>query len=120
MAAIRETKASLNEDLQATCTDLLTECDEMPKLARDFAKKENDYRLAKATAYLKSEGTVDARKSQVDLICEKERVASHIAEGLLDASRERIRSLRSVLSALQTIANSHRVEQDFERTGPRF
>lgn len=111
---------NLNADLQSTSKELLAECDALAKMARDYAVKENAYRLAKATAFLKSEGTVDARKSQVDKICEQERLESHIAEGVLDATRERVRSLRAVLSALQTIANGYKAEADFDRTGPRF
>jgi len=111
---------NLNADLQSASKELLSECDELAKAAKDYAAKENTYRLAKATAYLKSEGTVDARKAQVDTICERERLASHIAEGVLDATRERVRSLRAVLSALQTIANGYKAEADFDRTGPRF
>lgn len=112
---------NLNEDLRSTSTELLSECDELTTLARDYANKENAYRLAKATAMLKAEGkTVDLKKAETDIICQKERLDSHIAEGLLDASRERVRSLRAVLSALQTIAGSFKAEANFERTGPRF
>ena len=111
---------NLQEDLQATSKELLVQCDELAKTARDYAVKENAYRLAKANAYIRSEGTVDARKAQVDKICEHERLDSHIAEGVLDATRERVRSLRAVLSALQTIANGYKAEADFDRTGPRF
>jgi len=112
---------NLNEDLQVTSKQLLSECDDMAEAARDYAVKENAYRLAKATAMLNAEGkTVDLKKAEVDLICEKERLTSHIAEGVLDSTRERVRSLRAVLSALQTIANSYKAEAEFDRTGPRF
>lgn len=118
----KETSLSnLTDDMQATSKELLSECDEMAKAARDYAVKENAYRLAKATAMLKAEGkTVDLKKAEVDLICEKERLTSHIAEGILDSTRERVRSLRAVLSALQTIAGSHKAEADFSRTGPQW
>lgn len=112
---------NLNEDLQSTSKELLEECDILTELAHEYATKENAYRLAKAVAMLKAEGkTVDLKKAEVDVICEKERLASHIAEGMLDATRERVRSLRAVLSAMQTIAGSHKAEAQFERTGPRF
>lgn len=111
---------NLNADLQATSKELLAQCDELASTARDYAVKENAYRLAKANAYLKSEGTVDARKAQVDKICEHNRLECHVAEGILDATRERVRSLRAVLSALQTIANGYKAEADFDRTGPRW
>lgn len=98
----------------------MSECDDLATNARDYAVKENAYRLAKANAMLKAEGTVDVKKAQVDLVTEKERLASHIAEGVLDATRERVRSLRAVLSALQTIANGYKAEAEFDRTGPRY
>lgn len=118
----KETSISnLTEDLQSTSRELLEECDNLSTAAREFAVKENAYRLAKANAMLKAEGkTVDLKKAETDLITEKERLASHIAEGILDATRERVRSLRAVLSALQTIAGSHKAEAEFSRTGPRF
>lgn len=119
----RKTETSLsklNADLNSTAQELLAECDSQAECAKDYAIKENAYRLAKAKAMLKAEGTVDVKKAQVDLLTEKERLACHIAEGLLDATRERIRSLRAVLSALQTISGAHKAEADYDRTGPRF
>ncbi len=111
--------ARLEEDLRSTSTELLAECNNQADAARGYAINENAYRMAKAKAYLNSEGTVDARKAQVDMICERERLAAHISEGILDSTRERVRSLRAVLSALQTISAVHRVEADLDRTGPR-
>lgn len=110
----------LNEDLNATSVQLLEECDALNVASRDYAVKENAYRMARAKAMLKAEtGTVDVKKAAVDIITETERLDAHIAEGILDSVRERVRSLRSVLSALQTIAGSHKAEADFYRTGPR-
>lgn len=110
----------LNEDLNATSMQLLAECDELTKLSREYAVKENAYRMARAKAMLKAEpGTVDAKKAQVDIVTETDRLDAHIAEGILDSSRERVRSLRAVLSALQTIAGSHKAEAEFYRTGPQ-
>lgn len=110
---------NLTADLQSTSKELLSECDALAKAAKDYATKENAYRMAKATAYISSEGTVDARKAQVDKITERERLESHIAEGILDSTRERVRSLRAVLSALQTIAGGYKAEADFYKTGPK-
>lgn len=111
---------NLNTDLQSTSKELLAECDALATTARDYAVKENAYRFAKATAMLKAEGkTVDLKKAEVDLITERERLAAHISEGILDSTRERVRSLRAVLSALQTIAGSYKAEAEFYKTGPR-
>lgn len=109
----------LENDLRATSKELLQECDEQTKAAREYATKENAYRMAKAKAFLKADsGTVDAKKALVEQITERERLEAHISEGILDATRERVRSLRAVLSALQTIAGAYKAEGDFYRTGP--
>jgi len=113
--------ANLSEDLQSTSKELLGECDELTKAAREYANRENAYRMARAKAMLEApKDTVDMKKAFVDSVTEKERLAAHVSEGLLDATRERVRSLRAVLSALQTIAGSYKAEADFSRTGPRF
>lgn len=113
--------ANLTKDLQSTSKELLSECDALTDAAREYANQENAYRLAKAKAMLKAEGkTVDMKKAEVDIICEKERLTAHLAEGILDATRERVRSLRAVLSALQTIAGSYKAEAEFSRTGPQW
>lgn len=114
----------LEADLRSTSIQLLEECDAQANAARDYAMKENDYRMAKAIQLLKlgtgkETGTVDYKKAQVDQITERERLAAHIAEGILDSTRERVRSLRAVLNAIQTIAGIHKVEANFDRTGPR-
>ena len=112
--------ARLEEDLRSTCEALLEMCEAQLVAAREYAAKENDYRMARAKAFLAIEsGTVDYRKAVVDQVTERERLAAHISEGILDSTRERVRSLRAVLSALQTIAGVHKVEADFDRTGPR-
>ncbi len=110
----------LEKELRSTSLELLKECDEQASMARDYALKENAYRMARARAYIKSEGTVDNRKASVDLITESERIAAHIAEGMLDATKERVRSLRATLSALQTIAGTYKAEAAFDKTGPAF
>lgn len=111
---------NLEKDMRATSIELLKECDEQAKLAREYAHAENTYRMVKAHAMLKAEGkTVDLKKAEVDIIAEKERLASHIAEGMLDATRERVRSLRATLSALQTIAGTYKAEAAFDKTTER-
>lgn len=78
----------------------------------DWARKENRYRLAKASAYLAASGTVDERKSHVDKATDLERFECHLAEGQKVAALERVRSTRAQLSALQSVASAVRSEQE--------
>lgn len=85
---------------------------------REWAVAEDAYRLARAIAFLNSEGTVDARKSETDLATSEERLRVHIADGIRVASLEAVRSRRAQLSALQTVANAWKEELAMARTGP--
>lgn len=117
----RLSPVELEREMRSTSLELLKECDEQATKAREYALAENAYRMAKAQAYLKTEeGTVDYKKARVDIQTEKERLMAHIAEGLLDATRERVRSLRATLSALQTIAGTYKAEAAFDKTAPIF
>ena len=104
------TLAELNNELIKLSRELGEALVRFEEACGDYARTENDYRHAKAVAYLKSEGTVDARKAQVDIACGKERLDAHIAEGLKESSRERVRGLIAQLSALQSVAASTRAE----------
>lgn len=95
--------------------DLEEESRAFYQVCEDYARKENQYRLAKSKAYLGSEGTVDARKAYVDQVCERERLDCHIADGLKDASKERIRALLAILNSYQTIAAFEREEMRLAR-----
>ncbi len=86
--------------------------------AVEFAEAENAYRMARAKAYLESEGTVEMRKSIVDLATPVERVAAHLAEGMSRATLEAVRARRQQISAWQTLVSANRVEAEFARTGP--
>lgn len=67
----------LEQQIHRVCADLLDECDQLKHLAQNYAESENKYRMAKAQAYIKAEGkTVDAKKAEVDIICERERLAA--------------------------------------------
>lgn len=113
----RMSPVELEKEMRATSLELLKECDEQAEKARAYAVAENAYRMAKAQAYLKTqEGTVEFKKARVDIQTEQGRLAAHIAEGLLDATRERVRSLRATLSALQTIAGTYKAEAAFDKT----
>ena len=83
-----------------------------------YAHAEDTYRLARARAYLDSEGTVDVRRSITDLATSKERVDAHLAEGLKQAAVEAVRSRRQQISALQSLVSANKAEAEFTRTRP--
>lgn len=85
---------------------------------REESRAENEYRKARANAYLATEGTVQAREAQVDKVTDQERYAAHLAAGLSRAALESVRNRRTQLSVLQTVANSVREELSLARTGP--
>ena len=111
----------LNAELHATSIEILRECDELKRCAADYALAENEYRLARAKAFLDCElKTVEAKKAHTDLVTGEQRLAAHLAEGMQQASLERVRALRGTLSALQSMASSVRAEAEFARTGPQY
>jgi hypothetical protein len=84
--------------------------DELIKQSHEWAVRENEYRLAKASAHLASSGTVDERRAYCDKATSQERLAAHLAEGLKVAALEAVRSRRAQLSALQSVGNAVRSE----------
>lgn len=86
--------------------------------AVDYAEAEHAYRLAKAVAYLETEGTVAEREAAVYGVVGDLRRARDLADGERLAALEAVRSRRTQLSALQSLLAAHRSEVDFARTGP--
>ena len=83
-----------------------------------YADAEHAYRLAKARAYLETEGTVAEREAVVYGLVGDLRRARDLADGERLAALEAVRSRRTQLSALQSLLAAHRSEADFARTGP--
>lgn len=108
----------LNEKLLAAADDVRGSLDELDRAARAYAKAEQDYRRAKALAYLASTGTVAEREARAENAINESRYARDLAEGLRLSGLEAVRSHRGILSALQTLANVFREEAAFDRTGP--
>ena len=109
--------------------NLATEADRLSKLidngvqalrktSQDLANAEHDYRLARALAWPKTEGTAKQREDQVNSLTAGERLERDLAEGQRVAALEALRSRRAQLSALQSVANAERAEAEFTRTGP--
>ena len=86
--------------------------------AHEYAESEDAYRCAHASAYLTSVGTAGERKASADLATSVERRRAHLAEGMLKAATEAVRSRRAQISALQSLLNAHRAEAEYVRTGP--
>lgn len=92
---------------------------ELEDAVREEARAENEYRKARASAYLATEGrTVAEREARVDQATDTVRYAAHLAGGMTKARLEAVRNRRTQLSTLQTIANSVRAEIELARTGP--
>lgn len=112
----------LQTDLLAGIEALTSALVEHKQAAVDHANADHRYRQAKATAYLMvvasgEKMTVDHIKAQVDIKCEAEMLACRLAEAMREAAIERVRSLRTEISAMQSIAGAYREETAALRYG---
>ena len=88
--------------------------------AHQSAHAEHAYRLEKARQWLQvRDGTVPERQAQVDGECADLRLRRDLAEGERMAALEALRSRRTQLSAVQSIAAAHRAEAEHARYGPQ-
>lgn len=83
-----------------------------------LAGKERDYRKARAVAWLETEGTAKQREDSVNAKTADERFERDLAQHAREAAQEAVRSYRTQLSVLQTIANAEREDRALSRTGP--
>lgn len=74
--------------------------------ATDYANKEAAYRLAKASAFLLAEGTVEQRKLIADKQCWEAMKEKLAAEAVLSIMKEKLQDVRAVLSARQSILSA--------------
>lgn len=94
--------------------------DYLKVVTHEYAVSEDAYRMARAEALLRADGTVAEKEAHADLATSKQRQAARLSDGMRVAALEAIRSRRAQLSALQTVANSAKAEMDLARTGPEF
>lgn len=88
---------------------------------KEYAEAEQEYRKAKAQAWVQApEGTVPEREAYVQGHTSDLRFKRDLADGMRQAGLEAVRSRRSQLSALQTLANAHRAEAELARSGPEM
>jgi hypothetical protein len=110
--------ASLNVQLLEAAQRLRDSLADLEIRSVDYAKAERAFRLAKATAYLSTWGTVGEREAHAEGAINELRYHRDMADGLRTSALEAVRSNRGVLSAVQTLANLYREEASFDRTGP--
>lgn len=111
----------LNFHLLSTAKQLVEACDELDAQASNYATAHRDFKREWAKAYLASvRKTVDDRKADADVACDDLRFKNYLTDGMMKAALERVRSLRGILSAFQTIGNRQTEEMKFTRTGPQY
>lgn len=114
----QELQIQLLEGIQA----LSKANNELRTCAEELARADHAYRQAKAKSYLNAvtsgeKMTVDHIKAIVDRQCEAEMLACRLAEAMREAALERVRSLRTEISAMQSIAGAYREEAAAVRYG---
>lgn len=109
--------ADLNLQLLDAADRLRASLADLEERAQQYAFSEKQYRMAKATAYLSTTGTVAEREARAENAINELRYQRDLAEGLKVSALEAVRGNRGVLSAVQTLANLYREEASFDRTG---
>lgn len=110
--------AELETRLDDAASSVRASLADLEKRSIDYAKAERTYRMAKATAYLASTGTVSEREARAENAINEVRFERDMAEGLRGSALEAVRSYRGLLSAVQTLASLSKEEAAFARTGP--
>lgn len=111
----------LNFHLLSTAKQLTVACDELETWAVKYANAHRDFKREWAKALVSQQaGTVDQRKAHADIETDEHRFQNYLTEGMMQAALERVRSLRGILSAFQTLANKAKEEAAFDRTGPQY
>lgn len=112
----------LQEDLIKGIEALSIANNDLRIAAEEMARTDHAYRQAKARVYLLTvtngeKMTIDHIKAVVDRSCEAEMLAFRLAEAKHEAAIERVRSLRTEISAFQSIAGAYREEAAAVRYG---
>lgn len=109
--------AELNRQLTDAAQKLRDSLADLEERSTQYAMAERQYRLAKATAYLSTTGTVAEREARAESGINELRYKRDMADGLRTSALEAVRSNRGVLSAVQTLASLYKAEAEFDRTG---
>lgn len=103
----------LNRRLDEHSSMLLNDSRAYAEVSREAVEARNAYDLARAKALLTiKEGTVDAKKAQVTLMCEPQMLEARIKEAHQEALKMRLKSVADSLSAVQTKARLLKTESD--------
>ena len=112
-----ETK-SLKDEIVRLSDELTEAISDLRMHSRDWAKKDNEMRKARAKAFLQATGkNKEEREARADASYEKERLAANLAEAEKNVAQEHVRSLRAQISALQSLVYANRAESESIRYG---
>lgn len=101
------------EEMMATQRELKDACNELKTLSLNFATAEENAHRAKAKAFAQAEGkNKESREANADKAWEEPRKTMLEAKAEKEAQLELVRSLRQILSALQTYVNTQKAEAD--------
>ena len=114
------TLTELYDEMLRLSRQLNAAIDHMTTAAHDHAEADNQYRMARAKAWLNADGTVGARNATADLATGKERYEARLADGMRQAGLEAVRSRRQQISALQSLSGAFRAEAEYGRTSPNL
>lgn len=90
--------------------------DALRSSAAELAQAENEYRKARAAAWVAAEGSLAREiEANVDALTADLRMGRDLAEGQRQAALEALRSRRTQLSALQSILSASRSEMELAR-----
>jgi len=110
------------DQIQAAILDAIARrdglVDEAAKLYLSASEAEHAYRMAQARAYLKVEGkNADERRSQVDLIVDREMFERNLSEAKAAGIKEALAAEKDKISAFQTLLRLEMADIDAHRFG---
>lgn len=104
------------DDITAIRSELAKTIQELRKRTEDAVNKDHTYRLEKAKAMVRSEGSsADKRDAEVELLVNHLRREAKLAAGLERSALERLQNLRDELKAVTSMAWVHRSEMELAR-----
>ena len=85
--------------------------EDLYKAGRDWAVKDNQYRVKKSIAFLHSSGkNKEEREANADPLFSEDRLALNLSLAEKEACLEKVRALRTQMSAFQTMVAARRSE----------
>lgn len=96
--------------LQDKCGELWSVHTYYEQACKEYAEAHCNYKLARAVAYLKTEGTQGQREALRDQAVDEECRLDHILEAKRDAMHQRMITLRLEISGIQSILGVQKAE----------